>query len=424
MRCRHADGSWRLIEVVGVNLLAEPAVAGIVATMRDMTERQRLEDQLRQAQKMEAIGQLAGGVAHDFNNLLTVIMGFAEILRLQLSPDSSLRNAIDQILISSESAASLTRQLLAFSRRQIIAPQEIDLNALVTRLGQMLRRIIGDDIVFTTALGPVGVVEADPGQIEQVLLNLAANARDAMPRGGQLTIETTSVELDENDVGQHAGTPPGHYVLLAVRDTGIGMDVATQARIFEPFFTTKEVGQGTGLGLAAVYGIIKQSGGFIDVASEIGHGTTFKVYLPRAAAPTPRSKPPAQIGRLEGTETILVVEDDPYLRTLMRATFAGSRHTVLEAESGARALEIAAEYPATIDLLVTDVVMPGLSGRDVAEQLRVHRPGLKVLYMSGYTDDLVVRHGVMKAEDNFLQKPFRPLSLTQKVRQVLDGPGG
>jgi PAS domain S-box-containing protein len=394
---------------------------GSAGVLSDIGERKRLEEQLRQAQKMEAVGQLAGGVAHDFNNLLTIIAGYGEILRGQPSLNPLQRDAVNQIISAADSAASLTRQLLAFSRRQVVAPKEIDLNAVVEQLAKMLRRVIGEDVAFTMTLAPhLGRVRADPGQIEQVLMNLATNARDAMPNGGTLTIETANVSFDETNLRDHPGARPGSYVLLAVTDSGIGMDQATQAHIFEPFFTTKEVGKGTGLGLAAVYGIVKQSEGSIDVRSEPGCGTTFTMYLPRFANPLPSVTQAPRVERPTGSETILVVEDEQQLRTLARLVLETSGYTVLGAEDGQRALSIAAEYPGQIDLLLTDVVMPGLSGRQIAERLSARQPGLKVLYTSGYTDDVVVRQGIVYSGVEFLQKPFTPTALVQRVRQVLD----
>jgi signal transduction histidine kinase/ActR/RegA family two-component response regulator len=389
---------------------------------RELTERKRLEEQLRQSQKMEAIGQLAGGVAHDFNNLLTVIIGYAEILRIQPSFTSFQQEALDQILRAGESAASLTRQLLAFSRRQIIAPRELNLNDVIEQLSKMVGRLIGEDIVVDYELAPnLGNVEADPGQIEQIMLNLVTNARDAMPRGGKLTVSTRNVDLSDYDVRQHPGARPGPFAALTVRDTGAGIDPGTQAHIFEPFFTTKEVGKGTGLGLAAVHGIVKQSNGSIHLYSEPGRGTTFTIFLPRLATVTllhepalPEAKPPT------GNETILIVEDDEQLRTLAGLFLSQSGYQVLEAEDGRRALELAAQHDGKIDLLLTDVVMPGMTGRVLAEELLDRDPRMRVLFISGYTDAIIGRHGFVDPGVNFLHKPFVPIDLAKKVRQVLD----
>jgi two-component system cell cycle sensor histidine kinase/response regulator CckA len=396
--------------------------AGLLCLAQDVTERKSLEDQLRQAQKMEAIGSLAGGVAHDFNNLLTIINGYSEMIPDQLPADSPVRDLVREIGQAGERAASLTRQLLAFSRKQVLEPKVLNLNAVVTDIAKMLKRLIGEDVDLNTGLETgLGRVKADPGQIEQILINLAVNARDAMPQGGKLTIETANVELDESYAQSHSDVRPGRYVLLALTDTGTGMDEATKSRIFEPFFTTKEPGKGTGLGLATVYGIVKQSGGHLTVYSEPGHGTAFKIYLPLVQEAIPTRKSDASLRRsLHGTETILLTEDEPAVRALARYTLQIHGYTVLEASQGEKALRIAQEFEGSIHLLVTDVVMPVMGGRQLAEQLAAIRPGLKVLYLSGYTDDAVVRHGVLQAEAAFLQKPFTPGALAQKVRDVLD----
>jgi signal transduction histidine kinase len=384
----------------------------------------RSEEQLRQAQKMEAIGQLAGGVAHDFNNLLTIISGYSDLLLNGiLGPKDAGREAVEEIRKAADRAAALTRQLLAFSRRQVLAPQVLVLNSIVQDMDKMLRRLIGEDIQLTSHLAAdLGSVKADPGQIEQVLLNLAVNARDAMPRGGSLTIETANVTLDENYCRTHPDVQPGPFVMMAVTDTGCGMDAATLSRIFEPFFTTKGPGKGTGLGLATVYGIVKQSGGSIYVYSEVGRGTSFKVYLPRleaaAVADVPVVVAPTQ--QVGGQETLLVVEDDEAVRALTRTVLRSNSYDVIEAVDADEALRWVEEHKEPIHLLVTDVVMPGMSGRELAERLKQLRPEMKVLFVSGYTDDAVVRHGLLEAEVAFLQKPFTPNALARKVREVLD----
>jgi len=417
------DGS-----LIHINLSTAPLrdakgdICGIMGIMVDITERKQLEEQLRQAQKMEAIGQLTGGIAHDFNNMLTVIMGYSELTLHSLRPDDPARVNVEQIEQAGERASLLTRQLLAFGRKQVLQPKVLDLNAVLTNLDQMLQRLIGEDIDLVTVLAPgVGRVHADPSQVEQVIMNLAVNARDAMPRGGKLTIETANVELDDAYARRHGPVQPGAYVLLAVSDTGCGMDRDTQARIFEPFFTTKEPGKGTGLGLSTVYGIVKQSGGYIWVYSEVGRGTTFKIYLPRVEAVAKAVEPSREAtGSVRGSETILLVEDDAGIRALVRQVLAQSGYQVLEAHHGKHAIQICEQHAGPIHLLVTDMVMPEMSGTETAGHLTSLRPDLKVLFLSGYADEAVHRHGMLAAGANFLPKPFTPAVLARKVREVLD----
>ena len=421
-RVKHKDGAWRYLEGVLTNLLDDPSVGGIVNNYRDATERRSLEQQVIQAQKMEAVGRLAGGVAHDFNNILTAIGGYTDLLLEDLPLDDPRRQDVDEIHRAADRAAALTQQLLAFSRRQVLQPKVIDLNALVSNVEKLLGRLIGADVQLATALADeVGRVRADPGQLEQVIVNLAVNARDAMPGGGRLTIETRNVDLDAAYAAEHRTVVPGPYVVIAVSDTGTGMSADTQSHMFEPFFTTKEVGKGTGLGLATVYGIVKQSGGSIWVYSELGHGTTIKVYLPRVdEPPDPLAAPGlANPERLRGTETILLVEDEPAVRAVARQILARQGYTVLEAPDGPAALAMVAGR-ARVDLILTDVVMPGMSGRTLADQLATRWPGVRVLYMSGYTDDAIVRHGMLEPGLAYLQKPFRPDALVRKVREVLN----
>jgi two-component system, cell cycle sensor histidine kinase and response regulator CckA len=397
-------------------------IVGLLAISRDVTERKKLEMQLQQAQKMEAFGQLAGGVAHDFNNLLTIITGYTELLLGGGVAADKQRPFIREIRSAAERAAALTRQLLAFSRKQILQPVHLNLNTLVANTEKMLRRLIGEDIDLATRLDPaLGQVKADPGQIEQVIVNLVVNARDAMPTGGHLTIETRNVELDQDYVRSHPEARPGGQVLLAVADSGCGMDAATSVRIFEPFFTTKEVGKGTGLGLATVHGIVKQSNGSIEVYSELGHGSTFKVYLPRLAGPVAAgNSDPAVSVMPRGTETILLTEDESGVRAFVRFALESLGYTVLEARHGEESLRICQQHTGLIHLLLTDVVMPKVSGRQLADLATGLHPNMKVLYMSGYTDDAVVRHGVLQAGMAFLQKPVTLMLLARKVREVLD----
>ncbi len=380
------------------------------------------QEQLIQAQKMEAVGRLAGGIAHDFNNLLTVVMGRADLVLARLHDRDRLRRNLELILSAADSAASLTRQLLAFSRRQVLLPEVIDLNAVVVNVSTMLRWLIGEDVEVIIRLSPgLGRIKADPGQLEQVLMNLAVNSRDAMPQGGQLTIETANVTLDEAYVQTHLGVEAGQYVRLTVQDTGCGMDAETQAHIFEPFFTTKELGKGTGLGLSTVYGIVTQSGGHISVISAPGEGTTLTIDLPRIEDPLTSSLPVLpQTSSPQGTETVLLVEDEETVRSVAREVLQMVGYTVLEAATGEEALQRAEQHSGTIHLLLTDVVMPGMSGRDLAERLIIDYPALEVLYLSGYTDEAIAHHGVVHAGINLLHKPFTPDALARRVREVLD----
>ncbi|MCM2270812.1 MAG: response regulator, partial [Thermoanaerobaculia bacterium] len=394
----------------------------ISARYRAESERARLEAQFRQAQKMEAVGRLAGGVAHDFNNLLSVILGYAEVAMARDGLDDATRADVAEIRRAGESAAALTRQLLAFSRQQVLSPVVLDLNAVVAPLEPMLARLLGEDVVVRLRLAPaLGRVEADAHQIEQVVMNLAVNSRDAMPDGGHLTIETADVELDAAYAEQHVGVEPGHYVMLAISDDGHGMDAATRERLFEPFFTTKEAGKGTGLGLATVYGIVKQSGGHIWIYSESGQGTTFRIYLPRTdgAAPAVVARPPA--APRGGDETVLVVEDQEALRQLLGRLLSAAGYRVLTASNGAEALALSAAHAGAVDLVLTDVVMPEMGGLELMARLRERHPELRVLFMSGYTEETVARHGVLDPARNFLGKPFTAAELARRVRTLLDG---
>jgi PAS domain S-box-containing protein len=429
-----AEGEiFRYVELFTFPLLdmSSGQMQGVVEYVRDITARQQAEEalrqseeQLRQAVKMEAVGRLAGGVAHDFNNILTAITGYSDLLLLNLDQQDPQRQDVQDILVAADRAASLTRQLLAFSRKQVLQPQRLDLNRVVANMDKMLRRIIGEDIDLVTVLGPeLGTVTADPGQIEQVVMNLAVNARDAMPQGGKLTIETVDVDLDAAYAQNHLEAQPGPYVMLAVSDTGVGLDQEAQARIFEPFFTTKELGKGTGLGLSTVYGIVKQSGGLIWVYSEPGKGTTFKIYLPRLdGAGISAGLVQASAASERGSEIILLVEDEDMVRHVARRILARLGYTVLEAASGLDALVVSREHAGPIHLMLTDVVMPGMSGWEIMENLKPQRPGMKVLFMSGHTENAIVHHGVLNPGTAFIQKPFKHDFLAHKVREVLDNP--
>jgi len=420
---KRKDGTPLHVELIGRAVRnAAGTIESYETFVRDVTEQRRLQRELVQAQKMEAVGRLAGGIAHDFNNLLTAILGSAELALETLPAGAPEREEVDEVRKAALRAADLTRQLLAFSRQQVIAPKVLNPNDVVGGMDKMLRRLLGEDVELRAALASdLGVVKVDPSQLEQVVLNLAVNARDAMPDGGTLTIETQNIELDQQYVQGHLSAQPGPYVMLAVSDTGVGMDAGTQARIFEPFFTTKEKGRGTGLGLATVYGIVKQSGGLIWVYSEPGHGTAFKVYFPRVAAvAAPATASVAPPTSVRGSETILVVEDDETIRNLVLKVLKGNGYTVLAAANGDEAERVAGQHRGRIHLLITDVVLPGLSGPEVARRLVTTRTDTRVLYLSGYTNDAVLRRGVLEAGVAFLQKPFTPGVLGRKIREVLD----
>jgi two-component system cell cycle sensor histidine kinase/response regulator CckA len=420
-RHRRKDGSLIAVEIAS-HLLKFGGRDAALVLATDVTRRRQLEDELRQSQKMEAVGLLAGGVAHDFNNLLTAIMGYAQLMRPRLAADPTALADADEILRAAERAANLTRQLLAFSRQQVLEPRVIDLNTIVTDLDRMIRRLIGEDIdLLSAAEAGLGCVRVDRGQIEQVLMNLVVNARDAMPGGGKLTLETANVEIDARHASAHPGVAPGRFVMVAVSDTGCGMNAETVSRIFEPFFTTKETGRGTGLGLSTVHGIVKQSGGHIEVYSEVGNGTTFKVYLPRvdeAAATAPTASPPCR--RTTGGETVLLVEDEAVIRRVVVQALTQEGYRVLAVEDGASAITLCEEGANPIDLLITDVVMPLMSGPQLVQRVASRRPEMSILYISGYTDRALIHQGQREAGSDFLQKPFTPETLAHKVRAILD----
>ncbi len=422
VRFRHKDGTYRILEAIGRYLLGDPLVRGVVINARDVTERRSLERQFLQAQKMEAVGRLAGGVAHDFNNVLTAILGYAGLLLDGLPTLSPLRPDLEEIKNAADRAAGLTHQLLAFSRKQVLEMRVLDVNELVADMDKLLRRLLGEDIDVLTKLDPaVGSVRADAGQLEQVIVNLAVNSRDAMPEGGKLAIETRNAELDDSYAQEHVPVRPGHYVMLAVSDTGTGMTAETMSHVFEPFFTTKEAGKGTGLGLATVYGIVKQSGGYVWCYSEPGQGTTFKIYLPRVDLPAERLPGRAAERPTQGSETVLLVEDEGALRALARRVLERHGYTVLEAPTADAALALARDHAGPIHLLLADVVLPGASGRTLANELLLRRAELKLLFMSGYTEDAIVLRGVLAPQTAFIHKPFTADGLAAKVREVLDG---
>lgn len=424
-RMRHKDGSWRIVESTSnVVRNAHGEVEKLVVVNRDVTASKQLEEQFRQAQKMEAVGRLSGGIAHDFNNLLGVIIGYAEFLQERLDAEHFLRGSVDEILKAGKRAASLTRQLLAFSRMQVLDPKVMDLNVAISDAEKLLRRVIGEDIELRTSLASdLGRVRADQGQLEQVIMNLAVNARDAMPQGGKLIISTENVFMDREFVRRYPyPVQTGPYVLLTVRDTGTGMDDETTAHAFEPFFTTKEKGKGTGLGLATVYGVVKQSGGYIDIESSLGVGTTFKIYLPIVEADIDVPQVTLEESRTSatGAETVLLAEDEQSLRRLTRTTLEMNGYKVLETKDGINALEVSRSYDGAIDLLLTDIVMPGLGGRALAEELIRARPEIKVVYMSGYTGQTFNSQPVFEPGSDFLTKPFTRDALSRKIREVLD----
>ena len=425
LRFQHREGGWRVLEGSAARLVEPDGSTSVVTAGRDITERIRLEAQLHQSQKMEAVGRLAGGVAHDFNNLLTVILGYSNLLLDQLAENRLLYQEVDEIKRAADRATALTQKLLAFSRKQVLSLRPVNVNVVVEGMADMLRRLIGEDIELGMKLDPgLGFTRVDPGQIEQVVMNLAVNARDAMPRGGRLSIETTDVELDAA-LARIRALQAGPYVMLAVTDQGAGMDEATQARLFEPFFTTKDPGKGTGLGLSTVYGIVRQCGGSIFVDSEPGRGSSFKVYLPRVegvgeAETADRLSP----GEARGDETIVLVEDEPMVCALVSEVLRKNGYQVLEFANGREASARLRHHDGRIHALVTDVVMPGMSGIELARQLAQDRPDIRILYLSGYTDDLVERQGALRPGRGFLQKPFTPDTLLHRVRELLDAPPG
>jgi len=420
-RIRHKSGEWRVLESTASAVRnAHGEVEKLIIVNRDITERRQLEQQLLLSQRLEAVGKLSGGIAHDFNNILGVIIGYSEALQETIGADDPMREAVDEIEKAGQRAAALTQQLLAFSRKQVLEPKILDLNSIVADVEKMLRRLIGADVELEIISDPtIGKVKADRGQIEQVILNLAVNARDAMQQGGRLKIETRNADLDANDSQRKRYVVPGHYVMLQVSDTGMGMSAEVQSHIFEPFYTTKEQGKGTGLGLATVYGVIKQSGGYIWLESEIGKGSTFQVYLPRAEGVEEETARIEPSFKTRGSGTILVAEDEPSLRKLTCNTLKESGYRVLEAEDGAKAIEIAAQFDKDIHLLLTDIVMRGMNGRELADKMSSGRPRMKVLYMSGYTDGAVATHGVLESGIVILRKPFSRKQLQQSVGEML-----
>jgi two-component system cell cycle sensor histidine kinase/response regulator CckA len=420
-RVRHKSGEWRVLESTASAVRnAAGAVEKLVIVNRDITERRELEQQLVLSQRLEAVGKLSGGIAHDFNNLLGVIIGYSEALQQSIDAENPLREAIDEIQKAGQRAATLTQQLLAFSRKQVLEPKILDLNSIVEDMRKMLRRLIGEDIELNFSMpADLGRVKADRGQLEQVILNLAVNARDAMPHGGELKIETANAQLDEKDVLRYRYVIPGSYIVLKVSDTGTGMDAKTKSHIFEPFFTTKEKGKGTGLGLATVYGIVKQSGGYIWLESEPGMGTTFRIFLARAEGVEEEAAPAEPVKKGDGPRTILLVEDEPSLRKLTHRTLKDMGYTVLEATDATHAIDVARNTDAPIDLLLTDVIMPGMSGGDLAKKLSPENPNMHVLFMSGYTDGAIEIRGSLPPGMTVLRKPFTRDVLLRTVEGAL-----
>jgi two-component system cell cycle sensor histidine kinase/response regulator CckA len=429
-----AKDGHRLTVEVNTKLVTQDGVSvGVQGIARDITKRKRLEnalreseEQLRQSQKLEAIGQLAGGVAHDFNNLLTAINGYSALALRRLGADHPISSYLEEIKKAGDRAANLTRQLLAFGRKQLLQPLALNVNDILNDMIKLLKRLIGEDIQLITRPGAnLKQIKADPGQLEQVLVNLVVNARDAMPRGGTITIETANITLDGSYASKHLGVSAGEYVMLAISDTGTGMDQETQSRIFEPFFTTKEKDKGTGLGLSTVYGIIRQSGGNIWVYSEVGKGTTFKVYLPLVEDKAATESEAVVVPMIKrGSETVMLVEDEDMVRKLASELLVDAGYIVLEANGGEEAIKLCKQHSEPIDLLITDVVMPKMSGKQVAEQLLALHPETKVLFMSGYTDEAIVHHGVVDSNIAFIQKPFSERALAHKIREVLDSENG
>jgi signal transduction histidine kinase len=420
-RAKKADGEWIHMEAFATNLLHNPVIGGIVITARNITERKRLEQQFLQTQKIETVGRLAGGVAHDFNNILTVINGNAEMSLVNLTPADPFYEAFTEIKKSAERASNLTRQLLAFSRKQIVEPKIVNLNQILLDMDKMFRRLIGEHIELVTIPDmKLQMVRVDPGQVEQVLINLVVNARDAMPAGGKLTIETKNIELEEEYVHSHLLIAPGRYVMFAVSDTGVGMDADTLSHIFEPFYTTKPKDSGTGLGLSTCYGIVKQNNGDIQVSSEPGKGTTITVYLP--AEETEQISPELHQKEeiLRGTETVLLVEDDPGIRKLILRILGKAGYEVREASNGNEALALVQENRDSFHLLITDIVMPLMGGRELANRVSQLFPEIKILFMSGYTDDIIVQHDILDGGIMFIHKPFTPGDFLRKVRDTLD----